>query len=64
MSQLLLSGQQQHVHVVVLRQGAGEGGTFSAKQEEQGDGDVGGGLTVAHHLEEGRVIAVAPLVLV
>ena len=63
-AQLPLLGQQEHVHVVLLLQGGGQHGPLAAEQEEEGHANVRGGVAVADHLEEGRVLAVAALAVV
>ena len=62
--QLPLLGQQQHVHVVVLLQGGGEQRPLAAEQEHQGQGEVGRGVPVAHHLEQRGVLDVAAVPVV
>lgn len=62
--QLSLLRQKKDVYVMVLLQGRGQNGPFSAEQEDQRHRDVLCRLPVSHHLEQRGLSTVAVLSLI
>lgn len=64
MSELLLFGQHQHIHVAMCLQGSCEDSALAAEQEYQWQGNVLSGVAISNHLEEGSFLAVTSLAVV